>query len=87
MKMPSAGKVSACRGMFSFDPDEVGTTGLKPSQALPRGGAAGNPLLHNAARPSGIRRTALLRLLERIDQEMAIVISPDPAFSAGSMRG
>lgn len=41
----------------------------------------------NAARPSGIRRTALLRLLERIDQEMAIVISPDPAFSAGSMRG
>jgi len=22
--------------MFSFDPDEVGTTGLKPSQALPR---------------------------------------------------
>jgi hypothetical protein len=29
----------------------------------------------------------LLRLLERIDQEMAIVISPDPAFSAGSMRG
>ena len=36
MKMPSAGKVSACRGMFSFDPDEVGTTGLKPSQALPR---------------------------------------------------
>ena len=41
----------------------------------------------NAARPSGIRRTALLRLLERIDREMAIVISPDPAFSAGSMRG
>jgi hypothetical protein len=29
----------------------------------------------------------LLHLLERIDQEMAIVISPDPAFSAGSMRG
>ena len=36
LKTPSAGKVSACRGMFSFDPDEVGTTGLKPSQELPR---------------------------------------------------
>ena len=42
---------------------------------------------YHAARPSGIRRAALLRLLERIDREMAMVISPDPAFSAGSMRG
>ena len=36
MKMPSAGKVSACRWMFSFDTDEVGSADLKPSQALPR---------------------------------------------------
>ena len=43
-----------------------------------------SPTQHSKA---GIRRTALLRLLERIDREMAIVISPDPAFSAGSMRG
>ena len=42
---------------------------------------------NSAARPPGIRRTALLRLLERIDREMAVVISPDPAFSAVSMRG
>ena len=36
MKMPSAGKVSACRGMFSFDTYEMGSADLKPSQALPR---------------------------------------------------
>ena len=58
MKMPSGGKVSVCRGIFSFDPDEVGYTGLKPSQALPRqlprrGSFLHLPVTTNKAPPSG----------------------------------
>ena len=58
LKTPSGGKVSAYRGMFSFDTDEVGHTGLKPSQALPRqlprrGSFLHLPVTTNKAPPSG----------------------------------
>ena len=78
--LPLRGQISPGRGKMS---PQVTKGGIWHRAAMTE--RVRSPI--TPARPSGIRRTALLRLLERIDREMAIVISPDPAFSAGSMRG